>query len=121
MMENTLWPNGGKGEVITITQKGSREWTGNVRVWDSEDYGLHGRREPYSQSFEGQWAVGDTLTSCKGGKCTGANAKCKWYGTAPICKGACKDGEILCAENYYGDNGHYCSIGSGNKKYCCKD
>ena len=58
--------------VIAITQKGSRNWSGKVKVWNnlSGKYkGIHGRREPYSDSGPGQWAVGDKikLTSCKKG------------------------------------------------------
>ena len=68
MTGNSNWHN----TVIAITQEGSRNWSGNVKVWNQLDgkyKGTHGRREPSSNSAPGQWAVGDKikLTSCKGG------------------------------------------------------
>ena len=54
--------------VIAITQEGSLNWSGNVHVWNNKN-GLHGRREPKSDSGPAQWAVGDKikLTSCNEG------------------------------------------------------
>jgi len=55
-----------------VVQKGSRFWSGIVRVWPgtSSNQGAHGRREDTAE--EGQWSTGDTiqLKSCvdnKGG------------------------------------------------------
>ena len=66
MMGNNEWHD----KVIAITQEGSRNWNGYVRVWNQLEgiyKGVHGRRE--SGVGKGQWAVGDKikLTSCKEG------------------------------------------------------
>ena len=57
--------------VLNVTQEGSHSWSGQVKVWKSVDGKYNkGRKNPYSDSEEGDWAVGDTikLSSCVGGR-----------------------------------------------------
>lgn len=41
---------------------------------------------------------------------------CKWYGEAPICKGACPKGQKQITASHWGD-AHHCL--SGEKVFCC--
>ena len=51
------WDN----KKFEVVQRGSKDWTGTVIVWNSKFWnsGAHGRRD--NGSGEGQWAPGDTI------------------------------------------------------------
>ena len=62
MVGDTGW-NSKSYEVI---QRGSKNWTGKVRVWDSSSpYGASGRTDlgdkGYKNAKAGDWAQGDTI------------------------------------------------------------
>ena len=53
-------------ETYEIIQRGSKTWTGTIKVWNSSnDYGANGRRVTGETGIKntaaGEWAQGDTI------------------------------------------------------------
>ena len=53
-------------ENYEVIQRGSRSWTGTIKVWGSSNqHGGHGRRDTEKKGIEnaaaGEWAQGDTI------------------------------------------------------------
>ena len=49
-------------KTFDIIQRGSRTWSGSVKVWrSSSDSDANGRRNPYEDAAENQWSPEDTL------------------------------------------------------------
>ena len=62
MVGETDWNN----KKYEVTQRGSRSWTGIIKVWDSSNpNGIHGMRDTGEKGIEnaaiGEWAKGDTI------------------------------------------------------------
>ena len=62
-----------KDNTYEVIQRGSRSWSGMIKVWNSSNqYGFHGRRDTGGTGIKnaetGQWAQGDTiqLKACAG-------------------------------------------------------
>ena len=55
-----------KDNTFEVIQRGSKSWTGTIKVWNSSNqYGFHGRRDTGETGIKnaetGEWAQGDTI------------------------------------------------------------
>ena len=62
MVGETDW----NAKTFEVIQRGSKNWIGNIKVWDSShNFGANGRRDTgadgYSTAKMGDWVDGDTI------------------------------------------------------------
>ena len=55
-----------KDNTFEVIQRGSKSWTGTIKVWNSSNQnGFHGRRDTGEKGIKnaetGEWAQGDTI------------------------------------------------------------